>query len=80
MRVRSFFSVKNMGSHGKICLQECFERVSLVTAVREEIPKRMPGACLRKEPYKLSLRGFKSHRASTDVSPVGSVFVLWDSK
>ena len=76
MRVRSFFSVKNMGLHGKICLQECFERVSLVTAVREEIPKRMPEACLRKEPYKLSLR----HRASPDVSPVGSVFVLWDSK
>ena len=46
------------------CLSQSF------TAVHEDIPKCMPEEHLLLEPVKLDIRGFESHRALQNVSPV----------
>ena len=57
------------------CLSQSF------TAVHEDIPKCMPEEFLLLEPVKLVIRGFESHRALQNVSPVGlENFVLRDAK
>ena len=56
------------------CLSQSF------TAVHEDIPKCMPEERLHTEPVKLDMRGFKSRRASKDVSPVGLVLSFGTQK